>query len=89
MSVAQAQWLPQYAGSVGAAPERLAAHERNGTRVELVETEGAARLHTKTVEEMPADRAQARSNADAADKRDLTTARPAGTTAGGNGHGKN
>ena len=48
-----------------------------------------ARLQTKTVEEMSADQAAPRRNADAADKGDLTTSGPAGTTAGGNGHGKN
>jgi alpha-galactosidase len=53
MLVAQAQWLPNYApDEIEAARARLEAHEANGTRVKLVQTEGAARLHTRTVEEM-------------------------------------
>lgn len=72
MLVAQAKWLPQYKASVPAARRRLATHERNGTRVKLVNTRGAARLHTKTVEEMARDRRSARENADAADKGQMT-----------------
>jgi alpha-galactosidase len=72
MLVAQAQWLPNYAGEIAAACDRLETAERNGTRVKLREWEGAARLHTKTVEEMAADAAAARSNADAADKGKMT-----------------
>ena len=68
MLVAQAQWLPQYAGDIAAAAERLDAHVAKGTRVELRETEGAARLHTKTVEEMSAEAEASRRNAAAADK---------------------
>lgn len=55
MLVAQAQWLPNYAGEIEAARSRLEAHEANGTRVKLRQTEGAARLHTRTVEEMARD----------------------------------
>lgn len=66
--VAQAQWLPQYQDAIPAARERLAAHERAGTRVATRVTEGAARLRTKTVEEMRQDAAAARANAAAADK---------------------
>jgi len=54
MLVAQAQWLPNYSGSIAGAQARLDAHEANGTRVKLRQTEGAARLHTRTVEEMAA-----------------------------------
>jgi alpha-galactosidase len=74
MLVAQAQWLPQYTanGEIEAAKQRLAAHDRNGTRVKLVQTEGAARLHTKTVEEMSLDVAQYRANAAASDKGKMT-----------------
>jgi alpha-galactosidase len=57
MLVAQAEWLPQYAEAIPAARARLADAERNGTRVKLRETQGAARLHTKTVEEMAAQAA--------------------------------
>jgi len=74
MLVAQAQWLPQYAPEIPAAEERLRGHERNGTRVHLRETNGAARLHVKTVEEMSAHREAARANASAADKGKMTLA---------------
>ena len=86
MLVAQAQWLPQFASAIEPARARLAAHQRDGTRVELRQTEGAARLHTKTVEEMTADKTEARFNADAADKGKLTTAAADGAT-NGNGNG--
>jgi alpha-galactosidase len=72
MLVAQAQWLPQYAAEIPLAKARLAEAERTGKRVKLVETQGAARLHTKTVEEMAADRAEATATAAAADKGKLT-----------------
>lgn len=74
MLVAQAPWLPQYAGEIVAAEQRLADHEKNGTRVKTVQTEGAARLHTKTIDEMAKDKATARANADAADKGKMTKA---------------
>jgi alpha-galactosidase len=70
--VGQAPWLPNYAAEIPAAKARLEAHERAGTRVKLIDTEGAARLHTKTVAEMEADRTAARENAAAADKGKLT-----------------
>ncbi|HEX8834540.1 MAG TPA: hypothetical protein VF719_10085, partial [Abditibacteriaceae bacterium] len=73
MLIAQAQWLPQYAGEIEGAKARLAEAEANGTRVRTVQTEGAARLHTKTVEEMSHDRDEARANASAADKGKMTT----------------
>jgi alpha-galactosidase/6-phospho-beta-glucosidase family protein len=72
MLVEQARWLPQYADDVPAARERLLAAERDGTRVKTVVTEGAARLHTKSVDEMAADRERARANAAAADKAGMT-----------------
>lgn len=73
MLVAQAKWLPQYAAEIPAAKARLEEAERNGTRVKLRQGyQGAARLHTKTVEEMAADAAKARANAAAADKGKLT-----------------
>src|SRR5271168_4497054 len=55
MLIAQAQWLPQYAEDIPKAKARLDARERAGTRVRLINTQGAARLHTKTVEEMAKD----------------------------------
>jgi len=72
MLVAQAQWLPQYAAEIPAAQARLDEAVRTGKRVKLIETQGAARLHTKTVEEMASDRAAAIANADAADKGKMT-----------------
>jgi alpha-galactosidase len=74
MLVAQAKWLPQYADAIEGAKKRLADAEKNGTRVKLVQTQGAARVHTKTVEEMTRDKAAARANADAADKGKMTKA---------------
>lgn len=70
--VAQAQWLPQYASAIPAARQRLADADANGTRVRLRQTEGAARIHTKTVEEMARAKEQARANAQAADKGKMT-----------------
>jgi alpha-galactosidase len=72
MLVAQAQWLPQYAGEIDGAKRRLAEHERNGTRVKLRHTSGAARLKMKSVEELARDRSAARDNAAAADKGKMT-----------------
>lgn len=50
--VAQAPWLPQYSEAIPAARERLEQATREGTRVPLCDTRGAARLHVKSVEEM-------------------------------------
>jgi alpha-galactosidase len=72
MLVAQAQWLPQYRDEIPRAAQRLEAAVRQGTRVSLRETQGAARLKIKTVEEMRQDREAARSNAAAADKAKMT-----------------
>ncbi|CAN5797500.1 alpha-glucosidase/alpha-galactosidase [soil metagenome] len=72
MLAAQSPWLPQYAAEIPAARERLDRHQRDGTRVALRETQGAARLHIKTVEEMAANKAEARANAAAADKGKMT-----------------
>jgi alpha-galactosidase len=72
MLVAQAQWLPQYAQAIPAAQARLDEAVRTGKRVKTIETQGAARLHTKSVEEMAADKAQSRANAQAADKGKMT-----------------
>ena len=55
--VAQAEWLPNYAASeIDAARRRLAEHEANGTRVHLSASVGAARLHTRSVQELAADK---------------------------------
>jgi alpha-galactosidase len=62
--VAQAEWLPQYGAAIEAAKARMSAGNLIPTRA----YEGAARLHTKTVEEMKADRDAATKNAGAANK---------------------
>lgn len=72
--VAQAEWLPQYAGEVPAARKRLQDHARNGTRVRLLDGKGVARLAVKTNKELAANPAAARANAEAADKGKMTVA---------------
>jgi alpha-galactosidase len=72
MLIAQAEWLPQYQAALPAARQRLAEAEAQGTRVRLRATPGAARLRTRSVEELQADRAEARANAAAADKGKMT-----------------
>jgi alpha-galactosidase len=72
MLVAQAEWLPQYKGEVSHARQRLVESVQNGTRVKLAQTEGAARLHTRTIEEMALNKSDARANAAAADKGKMT-----------------
>ena len=75
MLVAQRAWLPNYASKdLDAARGRLVSHEKNGTRVKLRKTQGAARLKTKTVKEMARGKAEARKNAAAADKAGMTKA---------------
>ena len=68
MLVAQAQWLPQYAKAIAAAKARLDQAHKDGTYIPTRDYAGAARLHTKTVEEMRADRAAANANAGESDK---------------------
>jgi alpha-galactosidase len=63
--VAGEQWLPQYADAIAGAKKRLASGDLIPTKENY---EGAARLHTKTVEEMAADREEATKSAAAADK---------------------
>ncbi len=63
--VEQAQWLPQFKKATIAAKKRLAKGKLIPTKQGY---QGAARLHTKTVEEMEGDRAEARKNAAEADK---------------------
>jgi alpha-galactosidase len=72
MLVAQSKWLPQYVDHVAAADARLQFAEATNTRVALHHTRGAARLHTKTVEEMSAEAEESRRNAAAADKGKMT-----------------
>lgn len=74
MLVAQAQWLPQYKSQIPAAKKRLADAVKSGTRAKLIKTEGAARIHTKSIEEMKRNRDEARANAAASDKGKMTKA---------------
>ncbi|MCX6960389.1 MAG: alpha-glucosidase/alpha-galactosidase [Verrucomicrobia bacterium] len=72
MVVAQKQWLPQYKRASTEAALRLRRHVKNGTRVKLSATSGAARLKTRSVKEMALDKKSARANAGAADKGNMT-----------------
>jgi alpha-galactosidase len=72
MLIAQAQWLPQYKNEVSHAIQRLEDAVQHGTRVRTIETQGAARLHTKTIEEMLQNQVEARANAAATDKGKMT-----------------
>jgi alpha-galactosidase len=72
MLIAQAQWLPQYQERIPEACQRLEAATSTGTRVRLRVTEGAARLKTRSVDELALDREDARANAAAADKGKMT-----------------
>ncbi|MCR4622628.1 MAG: alpha-glucosidase/alpha-galactosidase [Clostridiales bacterium] len=66
--IEEAEWLPQYALEIEKAKQRMAERRLNGTFIPPIVTEGAARLHTKTVEEMLKDREAATANAGEADK---------------------
>jgi len=72
MLVAQKKWLPQYKAHTAGAARRLKDHEKNGSRVRLRTTSGAARLKTKTVVEMSRNKKAATANAGAADKGNMT-----------------
>lgn len=74
MLVAQKTWLPQYQPSVAGAVKRLKDQVKAGTRVKLLNTQGAARLKTKSVRELARDRRAATANAGAADKGNMTKA---------------
>ena len=65
MLVAQKEWLPQYSDVIAEAEKRMAGDDLIPTNEGY---EGAARLHTKTVEEMKEDKENARKNAANADK---------------------
>jgi alpha-galactosidase len=65
MLVSLEPWLPQYEKAIADAKKRLASGNLIPTKVGY---QGAARLHTKSVEEMEADREEARKNAAEADK---------------------
>jgi len=64
MLIAQEQWLPQYADSIAAAKVRM----NSGNLIPTKDYEGAARLHTKSVEEMKLNRDEANKNAGESDK---------------------
>ena len=64
MLIAQEEWLPQYRPAVKAAKARI----RKGKAVSTRSYAGAARLPTRTVEDMERDRAAANRNAGASDK---------------------
>ncbi len=64
MLVAQAKWLPQYAHAIPAARKRLASEKPLGTST----SRGAARIRTKTVEEMCKESEKNRELAQSADK---------------------
>ncbi|MCM3631510.1 alpha-glucosidase/alpha-galactosidase [Paenibacillus glycanilyticus] len=65
MLVAQAKWLPQYKDAIAAAEERLASGNLLPTRENY---QGAARLKTKSIEELSQDREAATRNAIESDK---------------------
>lgn len=72
MLVAQQQWLPQYSSAIIDAQKRM----QSGKLLPVREGyQGAARLHTKTVEEMSMDKEAATKNAGAADKAEVRTAK--------------
>ena len=64
MLIAGEQWLPQYAKAVAEAKRR----QKSGRRIPTRDFAGAARLHTKTVEEMEQDRETATRLASASEK---------------------
>jgi len=67
--VEQAQWLPQYKAESELARVRIDAAKQSGKWILTREGyEGAARLHTKTIEEMQRDKDAANANAAATDK---------------------
>ncbi|HET8843735.1 MAG TPA: alpha-glucosidase/alpha-galactosidase, partial [Ktedonobacteraceae bacterium] len=63
---------PQYQAALPEAQQHLAEAVVQGTRVQLRTTHGAARLHTRSIEELQIDRDEARANAAAADKGKMT-----------------
>ena len=66
--IEEAEWLPQYAQEIERAKARVEKAKKDGTFIPPIVTQGAARLHTKTVEEMMLDREAAKNNAQEADK---------------------
>lgn len=70
MLVAGEKWLPQYGDSIKAAKKRL----KSGKLIPTIQTEGAARLKIKTVEEMRQNRAAANKNLEADKAKDRPAA---------------
>lgn len=69
MLIAGEQWLPQYKTVIAQAKKRMELRKESGSYIlPRANAQGAARLHTKTVEEMAQDKEQARKNAAEADK---------------------
>jgi alpha-galactosidase len=66
--VAQAAWLPQYADALAGAAARLTQATADGTRVALREGAGAARLTTRSAEQLAADAARTRRLAGSPDR---------------------
>jgi alpha-galactosidase len=71
MLITQSQWLPQYAQHIPAARERLIQAEMNGTRVQMTETRGVARIAVRSAEEMVQDAEHMRRLAATANKGNL------------------
>ena len=67
MLIAGEQWLPQYGEAIAAAKAYFA----SGKALPTKETQGAVRLHVKTVEEMAKDKEKARKLAEASEKSGL------------------
>jgi len=72
MLIALGKWLPQFKKEIPAAKKRQAAHSAAGTRVRLRTGHGAARLKTRSVQELAKNQSSARANAAAADKGKMT-----------------
>lgn len=73
MLIAGERWLPQYATSIKEAKRRIETEPRLSTK----KSEGAARLHVRSLEEMKQNAEEARKNAQEADK---AKDRPASTS---------
>lgn len=68
MLIAQEEWLPQYADEIVRAKSRRQKAIQDGTLIPPLSTKGAARLETKTVEEMAKNKEESRRQAAEADK---------------------
>ncbi len=64
MLAAQQEWLPQYTAAIESAKQRLS----KGKLIPTRDYQGAARLHTKSVDEMASAKEESRKNAADADK---------------------